>query len=166
MKKLLPSVILLCITFITYAQKDPVADFFDKYAGKEGVSYVIISGKMFSMFEKLDNEKDDADDIMNRLDGIRILTVEDTVLNRDLNFYEELGENVDYSVYEELMVIKEASSTTKFLINQKGERFYELLIISGGSDGNSLISIKGDLDIESLSDLYENVGIEELESLE
>ena len=95
----------------------------------------------------------DADDIINRLKSIRILSVEDSLLNKNLNFYTELSKKLNMSDYEELMVVKEGRDITKFLIRQKGDIITELLVITGGPDGNSLISIKGDLNLKSISEL-------------
>jgi hypothetical protein len=121
---------------------------------------------MFSMFANLDSENKEADDIMRRLKSIRILSVEDSLLNQNLNFYTELSRKLNMSDYEELMVVKEGKNITKFLIRQNGNIISELLVIAGGPGGNSLISIKGDLSLKNISDLSKNSGIQELKNLE
>jgi hypothetical protein len=148
------------------AQSNPIDEMFNKYSEKDGFTVVTISGRMFSMFADQENEKKDADNIMKQLKSIRILSVEDSLLNKNLNFYTELGKKLDMSVYEELMVVKEGRDITKFLIRQKGNIISELLVITGGPGGNSLISIKGDLNMKSISDLSKNTGIQELKNLD
>lgn len=166
MKKLFLSVTALCLTLMMQAQTNPIDEMFNKYSEKEGFTVVTISGKMFSMFANQDTENKDADNIMRRLKSIRILTVEDSLLNKNLNFYNELSKRLDLSVYEELMVVKEGPDITKFLIRQNGNVISELLVITGGPGGNSLISIKGDLNLKNISDLSKNIGIQELKSLD
>jgi hypothetical protein len=166
MKKSIFLFTALCLTLMIQAQTNPIDEMFSKYSEKDGFTVVTISGRMFSMFAGQDTENKDADDIMKRLKSIRILSVEDSLLNKNLNFYTELGKKLDMSVYEELMVVKEGRDITKFLIRQNGNTISELLVITGGPGGNSLISIKGDLSMKNISDLSKNTGIQELKNLD
>ena len=164
MKKLFFITAAICIASVLNGQTNPVDEMFNKYSEEEGFTAVYISGRMFSLFAGKGNENEE--NIMRRLKGIRILTVEDSSLNKSLNFYTELNRKLDLSVYEELMVVKEKSEVTKFLIRQSGDIITELLVVSGGTGGNVLISIKGDLDLKSLSELSRSTGIDELKELE
>ena len=148
------------------AQGNPVDDMFNKYSEKPGFTVVSISSKMFSLFENKNTENKDADDVINKLKSIKILSVEDSLLNKNLNFYDELSKKLDLSVYEELMVVKSGLDVTKFLIKQKGNIISELLVIVGGPGGNSLISIKGELNLKTISELSKDIDIQELKSLD
>ena len=166
MKKLFLLLPALWLSTALYAQTNPIDDMFNKYSEKEGFTVVSISSKMLGMFAgHYENEKE-AGEVINRLKSIKILSVEDSLLNKNLNFYTELSRKLDLSVYEELMLVKEGPNVTKFLIRQKGNVISELLVLTGGPGGNSLISIKGDLDLKSISDLSKNAGIQELKSLD
>lgn len=166
MKKLFVSVTALYLTLMIQGQNNPIDEMFDKYSEKEGFTVVAISGKMFSMFADMDEEDKDADNVINKLKSIKILSVEDSLLNKSINFYKELSSKLDLSVYEDLMVVKEGSDITKFLIRQNGKSITELLVITGGPGGNSLISIKGDLNLKSISEISKDVGIQELKTLD
>ncbi len=166
MKKIFLFFTALCLTLMIQAQSSPVDDMFNKYSEKPGFTVVSISSKMFSMFANKDAENKDADEIISRLKSIKILSVEDSLLNKNLNFYTELSRKLDLSVYEELMVVKEGPDITKFLIRQKGNIISELLVITGGPGGNSLISIKGELNLKSISDLSKSLDMQELKSLD
>lgn len=166
MKKLIISTTFLWLAIMMHAQTNPIDEMFNKYSEKEGFTVVTISGKMFSMFANLDEDKNEADNVITKLKSIRILSVEDTLLNVNLNFYTELSKKLDLSVYEELMLVKEGKDITRFLIRQSGSIISELLIVIGGPSGNSLISIKGDLNLKNISELSKSVGIEELKSLD
>jgi len=155
-----------CLTLVIQAQTNPIDEMFNKYSEKDGFTVVTISSRMFSMFANNDPENKDADDIMRRLKSIKILSVEDSLLNKNLNFYTELSKKLNMSEYEELMVVKEGRDITKFLIRQNGKQITELLVITGGPDGNSLISIRGDLSLKNISDLSKSMDIEELKSLD
>jgi hypothetical protein len=166
MKKVFLSITAMCLTFLIQAQTSQIDEMFNKYSDKDGFTVVTISGRMFSMFANQETDSKDADNVISHLKSIRILSVEDSLLNKSINFYSELSKKLDLSVYEELMVVKEGPNTTKFLIRQKGEIISELLVVSGGPGGNSLISIKGDLNLKNISDLSKDIGIQELKSLD
>jgi Domain of unknown function (DUF4252) len=169
MKRILISVAILFMVLSAYSQSNAIDELFDKYSDKEGFTTVSISSKMFSMFgskDLKDSQNQDLNNLMNKLKSIRILSVEDSALNKTINFYSELSKKLDFSVYEELMVVKEGNNTTKFLVKENGSNISELLVITGGTGGNTLISIRGDLDLKSISGLSKTMGIQQLESLD
>jgi len=166
MKRALFITLLLSITLLGSGQDNPIDALFDKYSGQEGITTIFISSKMFSMIARADLDDDEMQDLMKRLKSIRIMTVSDSLLDKKLNFYKELGKKLDYSKYEELMVVKEGGTDLNFLIKEKGERIEELLMIGGGSGSNILISIKGDLNLSNISDISKSIGIEELEDID
>ena len=166
MKKIFLSFTALCLNLMIQAQSNPVDEMFNRYSEKQGFTVVSISSKMFSLFANKDSDNKDADNVINRLKSIKILTVEDSLLNKNLNFYTELSKKLDLSVYEELMVVKEGQDITKFLIKQSGNTISELLVIKGGPGGNSLISIKGELNLKTISDMSKSIDIQELKSLD
>jgi hypothetical protein len=151
---------------VVLAQNNAVDDMFNKYSEKPGFTVVSISSKMLGLFANKDSENKDADDIISKLKSIKILSVEDSLLNKNLNFYTELSKKLDLSVYEELMVVKEGPDMTKFLIKQTGNTISELLVIKGGPGGNSLISIKGNLNLKNITDLSKDLDMQELKSLD
>ena len=166
MKKFILSIALIFVTLLLKAQGNAVDEMFNKYSEKPGFTVVSISSKMLGLFANNESDKKDADDIISKLKSIKILSVEDSLLNKNLNFYTELSNKLDLSVYEELMVVKNGPDMTKFLIKQSGNTISELLVIIGGPSGNSLISIKGDLNLKSISDLSKSLDMKELKNLD
>jgi hypothetical protein len=166
MKKIFLLTALLSLAIAGQSQVNAIDEMFDRYSEKEGFTTVYISSKLLGMFIPKDAKDEEGRDIVGRLSSIRILTVEDTLLNKNVNFYKELSSRVNFREYDELMVVKEGGDITKFLVKQKGDRISELLMITGGPGGNTLISIKGDLDMKAISELSKNSGIEELKDLD
>ncbi len=165
MKRIISLSIILLIGVSATAQTNEVDEFFDRYSEKEGFTIVTISGKLLGLFSAK-NTQSEKSELINKLSSIRILSVSDSLLNLNLNFYKELTGKLNMSVYEELMAVKEGKDETRFLVRQKGDRISELLVITGGPGDNTVISIRGDLDLKSLSQLSDDVGIEGLEDLE
>lgn len=147
-------------------QNNAVDQMFEKYAEEEGFTLVSISSKMFSMLAELDTRNENSDNIIHNLSSIKILTVSDSLRNRNLNFYSELLKKLDSKAYEELMIVKEGRDITRFLVKYNGDRIAELLVVTGGPGGNSLISIKGSLSLKNISDLSRSMDIGELDKLE
>lgn len=166
MKKSILLLSILVLTLSSFAQRNPIDAMFDKYAGREGITTVYISSKMFSMMAEVDLDDDELEDVINNLKSIRILTVDDQELNDKLNFFKELEKDLDFSGYEELMVVKESDKDLKFLVKEKGKKIDELLMIGGGPGQNVLVSIKGDLDLQNISSISKTLGIEELQNTE
>ncbi len=164
MKKIIPVFILLFISLASVAQRNAIDEMFDKYSGRDGITTVYISSKMFSMMARVDLDDEELQDVIKNLKTIRILTVEDQDLNDKLDFFSELSGQHDFSDYEELMVVKESGKNLKFLVKEKGKRIDELLMIGGGPGQNVLISIKGDLDLDNISSISRTMGIKELQN--
>jgi hypothetical protein len=157
---------LLSLCVFIHAQNNAVEEMFNKYSERPGFTLVSISSKMFSMFASNEQDKKDTDDIISKLKSIRILSVEDSLLNKNLNFYTELTKKLDLSAYEELLVVKTGPDITKFLIKESGKIISELLVVKGGPAGNSLISIKGDFNLKNISDISKDIDIQELKGLD
>ncbi len=165
MKKAGLLLVLIVFVLQTFAQKNGIDDLYHKYQGREGITSVYISGKMLSMLGSQDSGDKELGDLMGKLKSIMVITVEDSALNKKINFYEELKKTVDLGDYQEMMSVSEPGGVTKFLFKGTGKKMSELLIISGGKTGNSLISISGDLDLKNLTGLTKNMGIKQLEEL-
>jgi hypothetical protein len=157
---------LLLATTVLRSQTAAIDYMFQKYGEREGFTVVSISGRMLSMFSDRETTGEKSEDLTARLKSIRILSVEDSLLNKNLNFYTELSKILNFSVYEELMIVKEGPDITRFLIRQKGDVISELLVITGGPGGNSLISITGNLDLKSISNLSKEMDMEDMKKLE
>jgi len=162
MKRTIISLLIIATSVLSFAQRNPIDEFFDKYSGKEGITTIFISSRMFSIMAGVELDDDELEDVLSNLKSIRILTVDDPELNESLNFFTELGKDLDLNDYEELMMVKESNKDLKFLIKGKGKRIDELLMIGGGPGQNVLISIKGDLDLDNIASISKTIGIEEL----
>jgi hypothetical protein len=147
------------------AQKNPIDELFDRYSGREGITTVYISSRMLSLFSGLAKDDKEVGDVVGKLTSIRIISIDDSILNKSVNFYNELGTKLNYKDFEELMVVRDGNETVKFLIKESGNKISELLMVSGGSS-NSLISIRGEIDLKSISRLSGSIGISELDKLD
>ena len=174
MKKVLVLLVCSMITVMLAAQQSPVDKLFDKYAGQDGYTMVYITKYMFSMFAQMGDMESDEDveelgQVLGKLDNIKILAVDDeSSIEGEVNFYDEIMNELPRNEYNELMVVKEKDSDVVFLAREEEGIIVELLLIAGGSDNseNVLISIQGVIDLENIAKLSHGLGIEGMESLE
>lgn len=162
--KILKIIILSLMSLNIYAQKSPVDAVFEKYSNKDGFSTVYISKSMFSLFANKDS-KDDFGKIIAGLESIKILSVEDSVLNTKINLYKELTKELPLDKYEQLMVIKEKDQDMRMMIRKSNGKITEFLMIGGGND-NFMISITGVLDLQAIAKLSGSMNIKELENVD
>ncbi len=162
MKRLLV-IIVLFIPIWTIAQdSSPIDKLFSKYANKDGFTTVNISGKLLSFASKFDDSKSKETEMLGKLSGIRILSVEDKELNKGLNFYKELEADGFFrnNSYEALMEITEKNEIVRFYGRSGGKgKLSELLLVIGGDD-NTLISIRGVIDPDDISKITNSLDLD------
>ena len=154
--KHLAIILVLLIPLLGLAQENsPIDKLFNKYADKDGFTTVNISGKLLSFASKLDDSKSDKAAMLEKISGIRILSVEDSVLNKKLNFYKELESDGFFrnNSYESLMDVTEKDQVVRFYGRNGGKgKLSELLLVVGGKS-NTLISIRGVIDPDDIGKL-------------
>jgi hypothetical protein len=152
MKKLVLILVLLIPLWVMAQDNSPIDKLFNKYANKEGFTTVNISGKLLSFASKFDDSKSEETAMLEKLSGIRILSVEDKDLNKGLNFYKELEADGFFknNNYEVLMEVTDKDEVVRFYgrAGEKG-KLSELLLVVGGND-NTLISIRGVIDPDDI----------------
>ena len=164
-KQLILVLILSALAIPMQAQTSPVDDLFEKYDGKEGFTSVYISSKMFSLLSKIDSNDEEFRNLVTRINGIRILSIDSADNTTRLNFATELMPKLRRNGFEELMTVKEEDDNVFFMIREVGDRIAELVIVTGGH-GSTVVSIRGNLDLKTIASLSKSVGIDELEGLE
>lgn len=161
MKRLLIILVLL-IPMLGMAQDNsPIDKLFNKYANKEGFTTVNISGKLLGLASKMDDSNSKEAAMLEKISGIRILSVEDSELNKTLNFYKELEADGFFknNLYESLMEVTEKNEIVRFY-GRNGEKgkLSELLLVVGG-DENTLISIRGLIDPNDIANITKSINV-------
>ncbi|MDD2303067.1 MAG: DUF4252 domain-containing protein [Prolixibacteraceae bacterium] len=155
MKKLVLILVLLIPLWVMAQDNSPIDKLFNKYANKEGFTTVNISGKLLSLANSFADKKDDELEILNKISGIRVLSVEDSILNQKLNFYKELDADGFFrnNKYEVLMEVTDKDEVVRFYGRSGSNgKLSELLLVVGGSS-NTLISIRGVINPEDIGKL-------------
>ena len=170
MKKLSLIVLIFVFPLLVFSQHASVNKLFEKYAEKDGFTTVYISKNLFKLVGEIELDDPDVDELVNNLETIKILASDCEFINEnDLNFYEEIMNELPVEDYEELLVVKEKDQDVKFLVKEKNGIISELLLVVGGKDNNALICITGNIDLKHISKLassMDGTGMEHLKKLE
>ena len=140
----------LLFTTVACSQNQSCERFFDHYANKDGFLTVKLSNLPAGMFNTGENDPD------LRINSLRVLTVQDTLLNAKLNFYNEIVPKINRSGYEELMTIKHKGEKAILLCKKDRKRITEVLFVSGG-DKNVLVEITGSMSLEQAKKMTSQV---------
>jgi len=140
---------------------------FEKYAGKEGLTTVVVNKGMFKMLSKIEDDDDDLK-TLSAIESIKILAVEEDGVLEGVNFFDEVMKDLNAAEYEELMTVKESDQDVKILVKEADGIIKELLVIAGGSksDDNALIIIRGNIPLNDLHNLSGTLDMDHLEILE
>lgn len=159
MKKVFLVLIICGLTHLVIGQTDPVSKVFNKYAGAEGFTTVNIEGDMLKMLAKMDPQDEDLQNI-SKLERIKILTQEEkTAGYEDLNFYDEIYNELDKTLYKELLVVKEQDEHVNMLVREDNGIIKEFLLIVTSDDENVLINIKGEIELSKLGKLTGSIDL-------
>lgn len=158
----------LLLTFnISQAQSSAVDKLFDKYALEEGFSSVHITKHMFELFAEKNMAMEESEAMQEAISGIesiKILTIEDSVLNHQINFYDEIGKDIPFDEYKTLLVVKETGQHLRMMIKESNGKISEFLMLGGGDD-NVLINIIGEIDLDEILKISQAIDVEGMQDL-
>eukprot|EP01156_Anaeramoeba_ignava_P010754 Anaeramoba_ignava/a480706_12.p4 GENE.a480706_12~~a480706_12.p4 ORF type:complete len:166 (+),score=15.49 a480706_12:1150-1647(+) len=155
-------ILAMLLPMALLAQKNPVDKLFEKYANKKGFTTVNISGKLLGFASGIDTGDETTKNMLSNLTGIRVLTVDNDDLNKNIDFYKELEadgffKNNDFEV---LMEVTEDDEVVRFLAKDAGNgKLSDLLLVVGGDD-NALISISGLIDPENIGKITKALDVD------
>jgi hypothetical protein len=166
----LSAVLMICMPLMLQAQKNPMETLFEKYAGKEGFTSVAISKDLFLMFNDIDTTGSqnlkDFQNIVGKLDGLKVLSYKPTCKDDTFNFYDELMKTFPMKEYTNLMEVNESNENIRFYVKKSGPKISELLMIVKEPDETTALSITGEIDLNSISKLSKSIHLEGMENLE
>jgi hypothetical protein len=155
MKRALLTLVLLIPLWVMAQDNSPIDKLFNKYANKDGFTTVNISGKLLSLANSFADKKEDEIEMLNKISGIRVLSANDSIVNKNLNFYKELEADGFFknNKYEVLMEVTDKDEVVRFYGRSGSNgKLSELLLVVGGSS-NTLISIRGVINPDDIGKL-------------
>ena len=140
MKKLGISAALILTGIILFAQNEAIDKVFEKYALRDGMTTVDISARLMDIIYNPYND--------NEIRNIKILSVEDPVLDKGLNFYNEIVPQLRLKDYVTYLHMKNVQLIIMRKKHSKG--LQEFILVTGGECGNNLVYIEGEVSLYQL----------------
>ncbi|MFW5774566.1 MAG: DUF4252 domain-containing protein [Tangfeifania sp.] len=151
MKRLFLFPVLFLFLFTSCDDETGVSEAFTKYRFKDGVTTITVPGWLIhsaAMWGDLDREERD---LLRSIDKVKILTIENKVLNERSNLHEEFYETVrKRGDLEELLVVRDDNEQVT-IFGKAGEDSIEEMLILVGGDDNAIIYLKGRLKPELIT---------------
>lgn len=164
MKKLIIAMSLTLLT-VTLSAQSAVDKVFNKYAGKDGYTTVVINKFMFQFLSNIQTGDPEYESFKNATSGIESIRI----LTRDSKgsaaFGQELLELLPRKEYQEMMTVKEANEEVVFLVKEVGGEIREFLLVVSGVNKDVLIAINGVIDLKSIASLTKGMDLPAMESL-
>lgn len=171
MKKLSILVVMVLISFTTYAQKNAVSKHFSQFQRDTSFTKVSVTNKMFSLFTEIETDDESEQEIlaaMAKLKGVKALFTDDNKNANLLNRYYDALETIENDgAFEELMTVEDRRENVAFMIRENASGvIQELLMIMGGPDNFMVMSVYGEIDLASIGKISKALKIKGMEQFE
>lgn len=152
---------LTCFIIQSSAQKPFINEMIKDYEGKKNYTTIIITSKMFDLISTLDIEDKEMFELLNNMDGIKVIVSETSFKNIDL--LNKIAEKtINYKLLKEVI---EDEQTINFYIKQNKDFIGELIMIILKGNYINLMSFQGNIDLNKINKLTELLDIKEIENL-
>ncbi|MEN8138641.1 MAG: DUF4252 domain-containing protein [Bacteroidota bacterium] len=165
MRNIVYIVAIMSMPLLGLAQNS--VEIFNKYKGKEDITTVSVSKYMFSLFSDVETDDPDSQeflDLVQTLEGMKILTTEDAVMAQDI--IKSVKKHMDKNDFKELMTVEENGKDVVFKIREEGKKVSELIMLVNEGDEVVFMSIVGNIDLKKISKLSKKMNISGVENLE
>ncbi len=160
MKKIVIAFILMLMPALFFGQSA-----FDKFDGKDGVTAIIVSKKMFQLIGNVEMDKNDKEaqqyfDLIKKLDNLKVFTTSDGKAIADMK--STVASYLKKYPLEELMRINESGKTIKIYVKtgaSESQVLELLMFMEGGKDETVLMSLTGNFDLSEISILTDKMNL-------
>jgi len=157
MKRVVLFILVVAFPAFIMAQNSAVDKLFSKYKGKKGITTVSVSPELFQMINAMGIEELEEQEFpMDKIASVKILTIEDEEGWENVNFYEEIKNDLDVDDYAEVLTVDDGGEVVRMWMKANKGTVSEFLLIVGGED-NVLIYITGDFNMKDLEALSEHM---------
>ncbi len=159
MKKVTLILSAILFSVMAMAQQNSIDKVFKKYSGQEGVTVVNISPELFQIFSDLDvKEIEDVDFPMDKLTGLKVLSIENREILKGNDFYAEVTDDLDTNDYAEVISVQDGDEDVRMWMKTEGKQIHEFLLVVSSPDEGVLVYITGDFNLNDIEGLAESFG--------
>ncbi|MEH6408724.1 MAG: DUF4252 domain-containing protein [Leeuwenhoekiella sp.] len=171
MKKIIISLVVLCLSITAFAQSS-----FDKFEDMKDVSAMVVTPKMFKLLGKIDLDSSDPEmknyiNMVNNLEDIKVFSTKNAESAQKMK--SEFNSYLSSAKLEQLMRVKDDGKNVKFYFKPgKSDDFVKEFVMfmdgSQGKDDTVIIKITGDIDLREIGKIASSInfsGSEELKNV-
>ena len=140
---------VLC-PFLTMAQQNDIANFYEKYSDLENVNTLSLSGSILQFTVAEGDQK--SKEAVNKISNMRLLHMEQGNKIAKQDIY-KLYKNLRKDQFEDLIKVREGSSIIDIMIQEEKDVITNVLLIVNGIEDFIMISLEGRLDLNDLQHL-------------
>lgn len=161
MKKFIITLALVLVSSPFFAQTA-----FDKFAGQDGITSIIVSKKMFELMSKVKVDASDKEtqqylNLIKKLDNLKVFTTKSNRVEGEMKVATE--KYVKAAGMEELMRVNDNGKNIKILVKSgaSDSQIKELLMFIEGANNEDtvLMSLTGDFNLSEISILTDKMRI-------
>jgi len=163
MKKI---IILIAAAFIytgAYAQNSKIRYLVDTYSGEEDVVSLYIPGFLCKLAANIGDCSYEEEKLLRSIQSVRVLVCENSGLNKQVNFVEELETDRWGPDYHLMLSVSKNDEEVRIFSHEKSGRIRELIIVVSGDDENVLVRVKGRMQTDLLHALGGVIDVEAAE---
>lgn len=165
MRLILIGIIVSIFSLSANAQSSTIDKLFDKFSGREDITEVNISAKMFALFGYIDSDDKEDQETLDALKGIKSLYLMSTENQEQSKEMRSTSKHIKKDKFESLMTIRDGDNDIEFLIQENNGNVSELIMLVDSDSNFTIMSLTGLIDLEKLSKLS-NIGIDGLDNLD
>ncbi len=163
-------ILLVAFSFQGFAQSNDIVNLMDDLEGKEGVTSVVVTKKMFELFTKttdIEVEGQSMNDIISGLDELKIISVGNWQPAAK-NLKNQVNAIIKRDKFETLMKVVEHDERAEVYVLENNDVIKHLLMFVEDDNDSAyqLISITGIIDLENISKLSGTLNLDGLQYLD
>ncbi len=145
--------VLFTFTFLFTAcnSNQGVSKVFSKYAHKEGVTAITVPGWVIGLGVLFADLSDEENELLSCIDKVKILSIENETLNRNVNLHKDFFEEINKkNEYEELLSVREENESVTIFGKINDSVIHEMIVLVGGNN-NAIIYFEGEIKPELIN---------------
>jgi len=156
--KLILSLVMGVMLSLNVSAGDGFDKLYSKYSTTEGITSINLSESIIKIASKfLGDDDQEAKEVLNDIESIKLLTSEGTT---NTNLLNEAKELLKSEGYEDLIRVNEGDEYVRIMVKESNEIIKDIIVYVESKDEFVFINVTGDIDPEKVGQALQTLDIE------